>query len=95
MSACSNIKPPQSNIDLDYLGKQKTQWRDTVNTNFSKDDINNTTILFGGMTILQDRLVMAALETKKEKYIALPNPDFESFRAGKAYGNREQCSPTY
>ncbi len=95
MSACSNIKPPQSNIDLDYLGKQKTQWRDTVNTNFSKDDINNTTILFGGMTILQDRLVMAALETKKEKYIALPNPDFESFRAGKAYGNRGQCNPTY
>ena len=95
MGSCSNIKPPQSTIDLNYLGAQKSQWRDTINRDFTKEDQKNTIILFGGMTILQDRLVMAALEAKKEKYVALPNPDFESFRTGKAYGNRGQCNPTY
>jgi len=95
MSSCSNIKPQQSNMDLNYLGTQKSQWRDTINSSFTKKDLDHTILLFGGMTILQDRLVMAALEAKKEKYVALPNPDFESFRTGKAYGNRGQCNPTY
>jgi predicted nucleotide-binding protein (sugar kinase/HSP70/actin superfamily) len=95
MGSCSSIKPQQSSIDLNYLGAEKSQWRDTVNQDFTKEDIKNTILLFGGMTILQDRLVMAALEAKQEQYIALPNPDFESFRTGKAYGNRGQCNPTY
>ncbi len=47
------------------------------------------------MTILQDKLVMSALQSLGENYVALPNPDFESFQKGKAFGNRGQCNPTY
>ncbi len=95
MSSCSSIKPQQSNTDLGYLGTQKTQWRDSINKSYTKADNKNTIILFGGMTILQDKLVMSALQSEEEKYVALPNPDFASFRTGKAFGNRGQCNPTY
>ena len=95
MSSCANIKPQQSNTDLNYLGTQKTQWRDTINKSYTRADKKDTTILFGGMTILQDKLVMAALQSLDGNYVALPNPDFESFRKGKAFGNRGQCNPTY
>ncbi len=95
MSSCASIKPQQSNTDLNYLGTQKTQWRDTINKSYTRADKKDTTILFGGMTILQDKLVMSALQSLGENYVALPNPDFESFRKGKAFGNRGQCNPTY
>ena len=95
MSSCASIKPQQSNTDLNYLGTQKTQWRDTINKSYTRADKKDTTILFGGMTILQDKLVMAALQSLDGNYVALPNPDFESFRKGKAFGNRGQCNPTY
>jgi predicted nucleotide-binding protein (sugar kinase/HSP70/actin superfamily) len=49
----------------------------------------------GGLTILQDKLIQAALQSLGENYISIPNPDFESFQKGKAYGNRGQCNPTY
>mgnify|MGYP001553373928 FL=1 len=52
-------------------------------------------MLFGGLTILQDQLIQAALHSLGENFIALPNPNFESFQKGKAFGNRGQCNPTY
>ncbi len=96
MSSCSGIKPhDDSNTSLGYLGRESTQWRDTINKSYTRADKKDTTILFGGMTILQDKLVMAALQSLGENYVALPNPDFESFRKGKTFGNRGQCNPTY
>jgi len=96
MSSCSGIKPhDDSNTSLGYLGQEATQWRDTINKTYTRADKKDTTILFGGMTILQDKLVMSALQSLGENYVALPNPDFESFRKGKAFGNRGQCNPTY
>jgi len=95
MSQCSSIKPhDDNNSSLNYSGKESTQWRDNVDNNTIKID-KDTTVLFGGMTILQDRLVMSALQSLGENYVALPNADFEAFRTGKAYGNRGQCNPTY
>jgi predicted nucleotide-binding protein (sugar kinase/HSP70/actin superfamily) len=52
-------------------------------------------VLFGGLTPLKDRLLLAAVRGMKGRYIALPTPDNEAFRLGKAYGNRGQCNPTY
>ena len=52
-------------------------------------------MLSGGLTILQDQLIQAALQSLGENYISMPNPNFESFQKGKAYGNRGQCNPTY
>ncbi len=96
MSSCNSIKPhDDNNTSLSYLGREATQWRDTINKRYTRADKKDTTILFGGMTILQDKLVMSALQSLGENYVALPNPDFESFRKGKAFGNRGQCNPTY
>jgi predicted nucleotide-binding protein (sugar kinase/HSP70/actin superfamily) len=96
MSSCSGIKPHNdSNTSLNYLGTKKTQWRDTINKSYTKADKKDTIMLFGGTTILQDKLIMAAVRSLGENYVALPNPDFESFRKGKAFGNRGQCNPTY
>ncbi len=95
MSQCNSIKPQESNGSLSYLHQDKMQWRDTANKRYNKADKENTTLLIGGLTILQDKLMMASLQSLGEKYIALPNPDFDSFRKGKIYGNRGQCNPTY
>ncbi len=81
--------------NLEFINNQPKQWRDTINKKFTYDQKPYTTILFGGMTILQDRLVSAALKSLGERYVCLPNADFESFRIGKAYGNKAQCNPTY
>ncbi|MEA1954680.1 MAG: hypothetical protein U9O24_09850 [Campylobacterota bacterium] len=96
MSSCSSIKPPEdNNSTLAYFGQDVTQWRDTINKKYKKSEKKDTIVLLGGMTILQDKLVMSALQSLGENYIALPNPDFNSFRNGKTFGNRGQCNPTY
>jgi len=96
MSACSGIKPhDDSNTSLGYLGQSATQWRDSINQSYTHAERGQTTVLFGGLTLLQDRLVATAIRSLGEKYVALPNPDFESFRTGKSFGNRGQCNPTY
>jgi len=95
MSSCNSMKPVESNGTLAFTHQPATQWREQIDKRFTPKDISETTILFGGMTILQDRLVMAALKHNGKRFVALPNPDFDAFRVGKAYGNRGQCNPTY
>ncbi len=92
---CNSIKPTESNGSLSFANQKPRQWREKIDKRFTPKDVAEATILFGGMTILQDRLVMASLTRKDKRYIALPNPDFDAFRTGKAYGNRGQCNPTY
>lgn len=93
--SCSSLIPQGSNDDLSYISKESLQWRDTINKNFSFAEKEHTTILFGGLSLLQDKLIAAALQSLGENYVAMPNPDFESFQKGKAFGNRGQCNPTY
>ncbi len=71
------------------------QWRDNSQKSFKKSQRGHTTILFGGMTILQDQLVESAARSIGINLQALDNPTFESFQLGKEYGNRGQCNPTY
>jgi predicted nucleotide-binding protein (sugar kinase/HSP70/actin superfamily) len=92
---CNNLKPHIPSDDLSFLHQEVTQWRDTINKRFLAEDKAKTTILFGGLTLLQDQLVAAALQSLGERYVNLPNPDFDAFQTGKAYGNRGQCNPTY
>jgi predicted nucleotide-binding protein (sugar kinase/HSP70/actin superfamily) len=94
-ASCNSIKPVQSNGNLNYLGQEKTQWRDNTNYQFTEEEKNDVTMLFGGLSLLQDKLISSALQSIGENYIAMPNPDFESFQKGKAFGNRGQCNPTY
>lgn len=93
--SCTNIKRTQSNGNLDFINSEISQWREEVSSKFTYEDSQNSIILFGGLTILQDKLLMSTVKSMKEQYVALPNPDFDSFRTGKAYGNRGQCNPTY
>lgn len=96
MSAtCSNIRPPESNGDLAFSNTTETQWRDIPKEPIQYAPKEETIMVSGGLTILQDKLIQAALQSLGENYIAIPNPDFESFQKGKAYGNRGQCNPTY
>jgi len=94
-AACSNIKPPESNGDLGFINTGETQWRDVPQKTIQYASKKETIMLSGGLTILQDQLIQAALQSLGENYISMPNPDFESFQKGKAYGNRGQCNPTY
>ena len=92
---CSNIRPPQSNGDLTFINTAETQWRDIPQEAIKYAPKHETILLSGGLTILQDKLIQSALQSLGENYISIPNPDFESFQKGKAYGNRGQCNPTY
>ncbi len=92
---CSNMRPPQSNGDLSFINTTQTQWRDVPQETIKYAPKEETILLSGGLTILQDKLIQSALQSLGENYISIPNPDFESFQKGKAYGNRGQCNPTY
>ncbi|MDD2367987.1 MAG: hypothetical protein PHQ90_01715 [Sulfuricurvum sp.] len=92
----SALCKPSGSIDTTEHSLEKiSHWREEVRYSFTMDEKSDVTVLFGGFTILQDRLIADALQSLGENYVALPNPDFESFQMGKMYGNRGQCNPTY
>ncbi len=93
--ACSTVKMTDKNGDLNFLNQEATQWRDIPKKPIKYAPKSETIILSGGLTILQDQLIQAALQSLGENYISMPNPDFASFQTGKAYGNKGQCNPTY
>jgi len=92
---CSSIKSQENNGNLTYLHTSATQWRDVPDEPIQYAPKEETIMLSGGLTILQDKLIQAALRSMGKNYISMPNPNFESFQKGKAYGNRGQCNPTY
>lgn len=92
MSGCPDCRPSRPDGAPGFPGRRPVQWREKENGPFQR---GRTTILFGGLTPLRDSLVMAALRSLGENFRALPQPDMNAFRTGKAYGNRGQCNPTY
>ena len=93
--ACSTVKMTDKNGDLNFLNQEAQQWRDVPKEPIKYAPKSETIMLSGGLTILQDQLIQAALQSLGENYISMPNPDFASFQTGKAYGNKGQCNPTY
>lgn len=93
--ACNTVKMTDKNGDLNFLGQEATQWRDVPRATIEYAPKKETIMLAGGLTILQDKLIETALHSIGENFVSLPNPDFESFQKGKAFGNRGQCNPTY
>lgn len=71
------------------------QWYDNNPRKFTRTDRAHTTILFGGLTILQDQLLEAGMESIGYKIQPLDCPDNASLQIGKEFGNRAQCNPTY
>jgi len=93
--SCSNIKTPDNNGDLQFLHRMPDQWREGSRQKIEYAPKKETIFLSGGLTLLQDKLIEAALNSLGISFTALPNPDFKAFQTGKAFGNRGQCNPTY
>jgi predicted nucleotide-binding protein (sugar kinase/HSP70/actin superfamily) len=62
---------------------------------FKKNERENTTILFGGLTWKHEKLIKGALEGLGYKTEYIPVPNKKAFQLGKEYGNNGQCNPTY
>ena len=93
--SCSTVKMTDKNGDLNFINQEATQWTESPKEEIIYVPKDETIMLVGGLTILQDKLIETALHSIGENFVALPNPDFESFQTGKAFGNRGQCNPTY
>lgn len=83
-SAALNIEP-----------EQIQHWVDKNPTDFKKSQRETTTVLFGGLTIMQDVFIQAACSGLGYKFKALDCPDNDAMQVGKEFGNRGQCNPTY
>ena len=70
-------------------------WRDLNLQCFTRRQRATTTILFGGLTHVQDQLISGALAGLGYKVVALDVPNTQALRFGKEFGNRGQCNPTY
>ena len=79
------------NIETEYT----EQWVDKNPTKFSRQQRDKTTVLFGGLTIVQDSFIQAACQGIGYKFKALDCPDNDAMQVGKEFGNRGQCNPTY
>jgi predicted nucleotide-binding protein (sugar kinase/HSP70/actin superfamily) len=62
---------------------------------FTKQQRENTTLLFGGLTWKHEKLIHGALESLGYSCEAVPVPNKKAFQLGKEYGNNGQCNPTY
>jgi len=73
-----------------------THWAESMaGLTFTKKERPNITILIGGLTQVQDRLVQAGWRGLGYKVTALKDADQEAYQVGKEFGNRGQCNPTY
>jgi len=71
-------------------------WTDKmVGLDFKKSEKPKITLLIGGLTMIQDTLIEAALKGLGYNVQHMDCPDTEAFQTGKEYGNRAQCNPTY
>jgi predicted nucleotide-binding protein (sugar kinase/HSP70/actin superfamily) len=62
---------------------------------FTEEQRADTTVLFGGLTVLHDALLEAIMSRFGHSVQALDCPDTEALQTGKEFGNRGQCNPTY
>jgi predicted nucleotide-binding protein (sugar kinase/HSP70/actin superfamily) len=75
---------------------ERRQWVDTMlSPEMKKAERGNVTLLISGLTAAQDFLVEGALRGLgyKVKYFGMS--DNAGLQAGKEFGNRGQCNPTY
>jgi predicted nucleotide-binding protein (sugar kinase/HSP70/actin superfamily) len=81
----------QMGIDL----APRRQFHRPVERDFTKDQREHTTVLFGGLTWKHENLITGALSGLGYTCEPLPVPDVKAFQLGKEYGNNGQCNPTY
>jgi predicted nucleotide-binding protein (sugar kinase/HSP70/actin superfamily) len=67
----------------------------SVERPFTRQERDHVTLLFGGLTLRHERLILAGLEGLGYKTALIPTPSKRDFQSGKEYGNNGQCNPTY
>lgn len=78
------------------LDGKTEQWvEDMVNLQFTRSERENVTLLIGGLTLAHDYLCEGGLKGVGYNVQVLNVPDNAAFQAGKEFGNRGQCNPTY
>lgn len=85
----------QQAVELGIDAEVKTHWVDENPKAFTKAERGTTTVLFGGLTLMQDAFIQAACTGIGYRFKALDVPDNASMQVGKEFGNRGQCNPTY
>jgi predicted nucleotide-binding protein (sugar kinase/HSP70/actin superfamily) len=74
----------------------RKHWVDEmIDPQFTKEERAHVTLLVSGLTKAQDFLVEGALRGVGYNVQDIGCPDQEGLQAGKEYGNRGQCNPTY
>jgi predicted nucleotide-binding protein (sugar kinase/HSP70/actin superfamily) len=76
-------------------GKTEHWVEEMVNLQFTRRERDSVTLLIGGLTLAHDYLIEGALKGVGYKVEMLEVPTNEAFQAGKEFGNRGQCNPTY
>ena len=72
------------------------QWVEKMaNLTFTKKEKGKITLLIGGLTMAHDYLISGSFRSLGYNVVPLDAPDYEALRAGKEFGNRGQCNPTY
>jgi predicted nucleotide-binding protein (sugar kinase/HSP70/actin superfamily) len=75
---------------------EEEQWVEKMtNLMFTKKEKGKITLLIGGLTMAHDYLISGAFRSLGYNVVPLDAPDYEALRAGKEFGNRGQCNPTY
>lgn len=62
---------------------------------FTRAERGRVTVLFGGLTVRHDELLLAGLRGLGHRVERIPTPRKADFQTGKEYGNNGQCNPTY
>ncbi len=68
---------------------------DMANLTFTKSEKAEITLLIGGLTLAHDYLAEGAFKGIGYNVQMMNVPDNAAFQAGKEFGNRGQCNPTY
>ena len=77
------------------LEVEKRWLEDMANLQFTKSEKSKITLLIGGLTMAHDYLVSGAFTSLGYNTVPLDAPNYDALRAGKEFGNRGQCNPTY
>src|SRR5262245_19792751 len=76
--------------------QEEKQWlEEMANLSFTKSEKGKITLLIGGLTMAHDYLISGAFRSLGYNVVPLDCPDYDALRAGKEFGNRGQCNPTY
>ena len=81
--------------ELGIESRAQKHWVDENPRSFTKSQRETTTVLFGGLTMMQDAFIQAACSGIGYRFQALDVPDNAAMQVGKEFGNRGQCNPTY